>query len=125
MINENDFEEAMAQAGVVPVILSKLTLLQKINLFRNADVVIASHGAGLSHLLFAKPGLQVIELMPASISQLTQLGVRLCFSMLSKVAGLNHTLILYPVNLGTSTWRADPALIASVLSNLKEKLEND
>lgn len=117
MRNEVDFEHAMIANGIVPVMLSKLNLLQKVSLFHNADLVIGAHGAGLSHLVFGKPGLRVIEMVPAALSELTQMNIRTCFSMLSMAFGLDHTLVMYPATPKATHWTADSALIKSVLDH--------
>lgn len=117
MLNEVEFEKTMADNGIVPVVLSKLSLIDKVNLFHHADVVVSAHGAGLSHLVFGKPGLQVIEMMPAAMTLVTQMNIRTCFSMISRAFGLDHTMILYPANPTVSNWTADSALIKSVLDH--------
>lgn len=117
MLNEVEFEQVMAANGIVPVLLSKLSLIDKVNLFHHADVVVSAHGAGLSHLVFGKPGLHVIEMMPAAMSQVTQMNIRTCFSMISRAFGLDHTMILYPANPTVSDWTADGTLIESVLDH--------
>ncbi|WP_027171233.1 glycosyltransferase family 61 protein [Methylobacterium sp. 10] len=121
MLNEVEFEQTMADNGIVPVILSKLGLIEKVSLFHNADVVVSAHGAGLAHLVFGRPGLQVVEMMPAAMSQVTQMNIRTCFSMISRAFGLDHTMILYPANPTVSDWTADGALIKSVLHHARSE----
>jgi len=42
--------------------LEELPIRDQIATVRNADVVVAEHGAGLSHIVFCRPGTVVVEL---------------------------------------------------------------
>jgi capsular polysaccharide biosynthesis protein len=53
------------------------------HIFANADVVVAAHGAGLTHTLVARPGTCVVELMPAG-------WLVPCYLRLSGQLGLQH-----------------------------------
>lgn len=116
MTNEGDFERALNDRGIIPIVLSELGLLEKINLFRNAELVIGGHGAGLSHLVFAKPGMRVIEILPTSLAKSVMLGVQTCFTRLSTVYGHHHTFVLQPMDPVTSEWSPDIADINRVLA---------
>ncbi|CAA2145383.1 glycosyltransferase family 61 protein [Methylobacterium bullatum] len=116
MTNEADFERALSERGITPIVLSELGLLEKINLFRNAELVIGAHGAGLSHLIFAKPGMRVIEIMPTSLAKSVMLGVQTCFTRLSAVYGHHHTFVLQPMDPATSEWSPNIADIDRVLA---------
>ena len=48
------------------VILENYSLLQQANYFRNAEFIIAPHGAGLANLVFARPKTRFIELFDPS-----------------------------------------------------------
>lgn len=60
--NEAELIAELQQYGFKSVVLSKLSTVEKIKLFSNADSVIAATGAGLVNLLFCKPGTKVIEI---------------------------------------------------------------
>jgi len=45
--------------------LGTMSVLEQIELFSNADVVIGTHGAGLANILFCKPNTKVIEIFQA------------------------------------------------------------
>lgn len=62
IINEDEVFLLFEKKGFKRYILSNLTLTEQILLFNNADIVVGEHGAGLSNILFCKPGTQVIEL---------------------------------------------------------------
>lgn len=109
MGNESALEAAAEENGIVPVVLSKLGLLEKIRLFQNAKLVVAAHGAGLSHLLFASPQLRVLELVPVAMNHFGHMVTRVCFAQLSQIRGLDHTMLLKPMNPATGVWQADIA----------------
>ena len=46
----------------VQVDLEKLDFLEQAAVFRNAGAIVAAHGAGLSNLVFGRPGLRILEL---------------------------------------------------------------
>jgi len=69
--------------------LEDYPLAKQIALFRQAEVVLAPHGAGLTHLIHCRPGTEVIELMPARRMQL-------CYPTLSRIGGLRHTVMSVP-----------------------------
>ncbi|WP_081739644.1 glycosyltransferase 61 family protein [Methylobacterium sp. 10] len=116
MAGELEFETALAERGITPMVLSELGLLDKINLFRNAELVVGAHGAGLSHLVFAKPGVRVLEIAPTTLAKSKMLGVQTCFTRLSTVYGHHHTFVLQPMNPVTSEWSPNIADIDRVLA---------
>ncbi|MCX7383642.1 MAG: glycosyltransferase family 61 protein, partial [Alphaproteobacteria bacterium] len=60
--NEDEVVAALAGFGCVPVRLEDLSGAEQIGLFANAEVVVAPHGAGLAHLVHARPGAALLEL---------------------------------------------------------------
>jgi hypothetical protein len=51
-----------AQFGFHKVILSTLSLQEQIEAFRNAEIVVCCHGAGLTNIAFCEPGTKVVEI---------------------------------------------------------------
>ena len=62
LTNEAEVIAALARFGIAPIRLETLPLDEQIALFANAELVVAPHGAGLANLVYARPGLRVIEL---------------------------------------------------------------
>lgn len=60
--NEADLEAELKRLGFQVVISSKLSILEKIQLFSKADTVVSATGAGFINILFCKPGTKIIEL---------------------------------------------------------------
>jgi len=59
--NEAEVEAALGDLGFVTVVPSEHGLSQQVELFRNADIVLGSHGAAFANLAFAKTGTAIIE----------------------------------------------------------------
>jgi capsular polysaccharide biosynthesis protein len=60
--NEPELVEALKPYGYRSVVLSQLSVLERIQLFSRASSVVSATGAGLVSMMFCKPGTQVIEL---------------------------------------------------------------
>jgi capsular polysaccharide biosynthesis protein len=62
MLNVDDVTDLLAEFGFREQQLENLSIGEQIELFHDAEAVVAAHGAGLSNLLFAPRGTRVIEL---------------------------------------------------------------
>lgn len=76
MRNPEEVRDLLNRRGIC-IIDERLSTVERINLFRHADVVIGSHSDGLADALFCKPGALLWEWMPkhrqnASINRLAQ-----------------------------------------------------
>ena len=69
VINEEAVIAALASLDFHTIQLEHLPFLEQVALFKGADVIVAPHGAGLSHLAFAPPNTSVVELFsPAYVN---------------------------------------------------------
>jgi hypothetical protein len=64
--NEPELMAALAARGFERVLLGATTVPAQAAMFAAADWIVAPHGAGLSNLVFARPGATVLELFPRS-----------------------------------------------------------
>jgi capsular polysaccharide biosynthesis protein len=87
--NGAEFSAWRRQRGFADHRLEALPLASQIALFREASIVLAAHGAGLSHTIHCRPGALVVELMPQGVN-------RPCYSHLSRIARLRHVVIEAP-----------------------------
>ena len=51
--------------GFQRAILADMPIADQIALFRQAEIVVAPHGAGLAHIAWCKPGTKIIEFFPS------------------------------------------------------------
>jgi hypothetical protein len=85
--NEPELIDALGRTGFVPVRLEALSLPDQIRLFRQAEAIVAPHGAGLTNLGFARPGCLVVELLMDS-------HVDWSFRHLAALTGLSYDCVL-------------------------------
>lgn len=83
ILNEDEIFELFTSKGFVRYELTKLSVLEQIMLFNNADIVVSEQGSGLSNIVFCKPKTKIIELHQAMIDN--------CFWWISYVFGLDYT----------------------------------
>src|SRR5690606_30195157 len=67
VLNEAEVLEVLAPLGFESVALDGLSVLEQAALFRDAEMVIAPHGAALANLVFASPGAKVVEILPRKL----------------------------------------------------------
>lgn len=87
VVNEEEVKAMLEPLGFSFYDLEDLTFSEKVRLFYDAQIVVAPHGAGLSHILFSRET-QVIELSTAFLPLH-------CF-FLSRSLGHNYTRLLSP-----------------------------
>jgi hypothetical protein len=64
VINEDRLIQEMSELGFETCYLTRLSIYEQAELFNSARMVVASHGGGLSNLVFCEPGTEVIEFFP-------------------------------------------------------------
>tara|TARA_Y100000992_G_scaffold71966_1_gene45199 strand:+ start:3607 stop:4710 length:1104 start_codon:yes stop_codon:yes gene_type:complete len=64
LINNQEIIDFLRKNGFESYQTSKLDFFEQIYLFSNAKIIIGPHGAAFSNIIFSKPGLKLIELMP-------------------------------------------------------------
>lgn len=83
MLNEDDVIDEVMRRGFEVVTPGDYSLTEQIRLFRTASVVVGSHGAGLTNIVFCDPGTAVYELLPSHYTNA-------CFCNLAYVCGLKY-----------------------------------
>ena len=62
LVNETEVIEHLLPLGFVPIRPETLSPVQQVRLFRNAEAIVAPHGAALTNLGWCRPGCAVLEL---------------------------------------------------------------
>ena len=84
--NETEIERVLEENGFEILYLERLSFKDQIQKFANSDVIIASHGAGLTNILWSKAGTKVIEVTSPNV-------FNPCYRNLSEQIGLSHEFI--------------------------------
>jgi capsular polysaccharide biosynthesis protein len=66
ILNEEEFHSYLVKHGFAIIRLENYSIDEQINIFMNAKFIIGVHGAGLTNVVFSKPGTKVIEIIPKS-----------------------------------------------------------
>jgi capsular polysaccharide biosynthesis protein len=85
--NEAEIAAALLPLGFTAVRTESLSLAHQIQLFRQAEAIVAPHGGALANLGFCRPGTVVVELMSTE-------DVNWRFRYLSALAGLRYDCVL-------------------------------
>jgi capsular polysaccharide biosynthesis protein len=66
MVHEEAFMPLLEQRGFVRIEPGGMSVRDQIDQYAAAEVIVAPHGAALTNLVFARPGVRVLEMFPAS-----------------------------------------------------------
>jgi capsular polysaccharide biosynthesis protein len=87
LTNEDELIRALAPLGIVPVRPESMSVADQVRLFRNAELILAPHGAGLTNIGYARPGCIVIELLMDAY-------VNWCYRHLAALMRLRYDCVL-------------------------------
>lgn len=93
LVNEHEVAAVLARAGFSFIDPGACTVLDQMQLFSDAEIVIGLHGGALANLCYCAPGTPVIELFPESY-------INPCFRRLCRSAGLTYGAIFCPTAPG-------------------------
>jgi hypothetical protein len=88
LANETQLEFLLRAAGFETHAMEDYPLATQARLIREAEMVVATHGAGLANLLFARPGTRVIEIVPRGRFNAA------CYPKRSRIFGLHHQQVV-------------------------------
>jgi len=83
--NEDDVFAFFKKYGFVRYDLEEYSFLEQVMLFYNAEIIVGEHGAGLTNMMFAEPGTDVVEIFQAR--------ARAMYWYLSQELGLHYHYI--------------------------------
>jgi capsular polysaccharide biosynthesis protein len=93
-INEGECMQLLSSQGFHSVILENMNLLDQINIFRNADIILGPHGAGFTNLIFASPTTKIVEIR--SEKQGGDYSSATCYEELSSILEIEHHVFHCP-----------------------------
>jgi hypothetical protein len=119
LINEDDIVELMRRLGFEIVQLESMAVSEQAALFSACRFVVGAHGAGLTNLIFASPGTNVLEIVPDQLRNW-------CYRSISNSCNLNYDCILSR-SLADSrigpTWAPTVASLDHIASSVRNLME--
>ncbi len=116
LVNEAEIAGRAARAGFERVVLDGMGVAEQIRMFAEATHILAPHGAGLTNVVFCRPGAAVCELHMDCY-------VNWAFRGLAALRGLRYGCLIGPHIpprkdwAHHNTWRLDPAQVEAVLAD--------
>ena len=87
LANERQIEDYLRGRGFETHAMEDYPLAKQARLVREAAIIVATHGAGLANLIFARPGARVIEIVPEGRFNYA------CYPKRARFFGLNHQIV--------------------------------
>lgn len=109
--NEDELLGSIAALGFKLISLEEYSFLEQAAIFRDAEAVVAVHGAGLANLIFCQQGTLVVEIFPDSVE-------RHDYWSISEIMGLDYVAVkAMPIarNMHIKAIRVDCLAITSIL----------
>ncbi|MFC1680861.1 DUF563 domain-containing protein [Pseudomonadota bacterium] len=88
LANEHEILSFLTSTGFEYILPERLSFLDQVRAFRDAEVVVAPHGAGLANIVFCSAGTKVIELFPSD--------TKYTYYKISQTAGLDYYFVKAP-----------------------------
>lgn len=87
LLNEDEVVATLSRVGIVPRRLEGLSLYEQAEIFGNAKLIVAPHGAGLTNILWAPENAHLIELMPSGT-------MNWCYRHLAAASAITYDCVL-------------------------------
>jgi hypothetical protein len=107
--NEAELWPLFAAKGFQSVAAAKFSFRDQVALFSEASAIAGPHGAGLSHILFAPPGVQTLEIFPADKA------FDIDYLYLTKAMGGSYDAVIGTRGDRIGAFRIDAALVEAAL----------
>ncbi|MEX2454605.1 MAG: glycosyltransferase family 61 protein [Rhodospirillaceae bacterium] len=119
LVNEEDIWPMLRNAGFERTFMEDLTLEEQVRLMQETAILLAPHGAGLTNMMFCRPGTHVIELADLGFPNPN-------FYALASAMGHSYWVVpseaLGDVHPLEKDLRADPTAIREVLERAEASL---
>ncbi|MCS7009164.1 MAG: glycosyltransferase family 61 protein [Chthoniobacterales bacterium] len=115
IINEQALLRLLRAYQIQPFHLEELDYETQRRLAKNATIIIAPHGAGLTNILFAEAGTHILEIFPSH-------NTNICYHILASLLGHHHTHYLAPAtDEKTLNMTIDVDLVHEHLKNILQQ----
>ena len=117
VLNEKSFMPSLEALGFQRAVLAELPIARQVALFKNAEIVVAPHGAGLAHIAWCKPGTKIIEFFPSPFGPRGLVrNATYDYWLLSQLLGLDYTCHLAgPVETRNDGFSIDEDMLTSTI----------
>jgi hypothetical protein len=117
VLNEKRLLPMLEALGFERAVLGDLPIARQVALFRQAEIVVAPHGAGLAHIAWCKPGTKVIEFFPDPDGPRGRVrNATYDYWLLSQLLGLDYSCHLAgPIETRDDGFSIDEALLMRAL----------
>jgi hypothetical protein len=112
VLNEQEIREELIDNGFEVVSLSSFTLRQQVEMFSEARIIVAPHGAGLTNAVFCEKGSVLIEFMPKGWV------VPNYFHRLARIVGMEYYRIVGSKAGRHDDYTVNRAVLRKVLADL-------
>ena len=106
MLNEAELETELMRRGFACVTFSDIPLWKQMAILASARIVVAPHGAGLSHIIGLPAGANIVEILP--IREGTYF-LRLNYARLASIRGHNYAMWVEEQDAGVDCWELSTA----------------
>ena len=108
--NEDELEAYLVSLGFTPVELAGLAFADQVAAFRNARTIVGLHGAGLTHMHWAREGARIIELFPRSEKNGNN-----CYATMSSALGFSYDFAFLKPSVLNPHGRFEPSILDGLL----------
>ena len=117
VLNEKSLIPKLEALGFQRAVLGDLPIARQVALFRQAEIVVAPHGAGLAHIAWCKPGTKIIEFFPGPDGPRGRVrNATYDYWLLSQLLGLDYSCFLAgPVETRNDGFSINADLLTSAL----------
>ncbi|MDC0058183.1 glycosyltransferase family 61 protein, partial [Pelagibacteraceae bacterium] len=89
ILNEADLIDKLKKNGFKVISTSQYEILDQINFFANAKIVLSAYGSGLANIVFCNPGTKVYEISP-NFNNINDQSLSKRYQILCKLCNLNY-----------------------------------
>ena len=89
ILNESDLIDKLKKNGFKVISTGQYEILDQINLFANAKIVLSPYGSGLANIVFCNPGTKVYEISP-NVKNVNDQNLSKRYEILCKLCNLNY-----------------------------------